>query len=359
MDDLLSLLNQRDLKLQDINQSLPIESNNQSSSHSSIPVENKSVSETAETTNTIQEQLVHITTNVFPSYEIVDVEEDWDQTMEEEDEDDGPSFSTNDPDHVRRLVDAYLQEEEDIEHANYLKELCKQQDQPRMRKQSSQHPTQEDTQCTEDNEDENELEKDEESMIQYKSSSSNSYKKERYFQKRVSVCPNQILRYAFGGEPLWMTDRIPRNAVPLCKAIETIQQSSNKMRSNKKGQKTKNSKMPSNSAQQVPLPPPPQQQLSQLINVRDIDIPNCEICGANRMFEFQLMPNLLNKWQCTKLPMKVSTETESEDNVSVANELPEVDFGVIAVWSCAVSCEPPDNSIPYEYVVVQPPLDAL
>lgn len=35
-------------------------------------------------------------------------------------------------------------------------------------------------------------------------------------QERVSLCPRQVLRYAYGGDPLWSTHKPPREEPPVC-----------------------------------------------------------------------------------------------------------------------------------------------
>ncbi|KAM4771761.1 programmed cell death protein 2 [Rhinophrynus dorsalis] len=81
------------------------------------------------------------------------------------------------------------------------------------------------------------------------------------FKKRISLEPEQVLRYCRGGEPLWISNR------------------------------------------NVPV---------------EEDIPNC-LCGAKRIFEFQVMPQLLNH-------LKVDSLGES------------IDWGVLAIYTCADNC---------------------
>ncbi|XP_063306450.1 programmed cell death protein 2 [Pelobates fuscus] len=81
------------------------------------------------------------------------------------------------------------------------------------------------------------------------------------FKKRIAAEPDQVLRYCRGGEPLWM------------------------------------------SAQNVPAAN---------------DIPDCQ-CGAKRVFEFQVMPQLLNH-------LKVDSLGES------------IDWGILAVFTCINNC---------------------
>ncbi|XP_075059514.1 programmed cell death protein 2 isoform X2 [Mixophyes fleayi] len=81
------------------------------------------------------------------------------------------------------------------------------------------------------------------------------------FKKRISTEPEQVLRYCRSGDPLWI------------------------------------------SLQNVP---------------KENDVPNCA-CGAKRLFEFQVMPQLLNH-------LKVDTLQES------------IDWGILAVYTCSANC---------------------
>ncbi|NWY01077.1 PDCD2 protein, partial [Nothoprocta ornata] len=84
----------------------------------------------------------------------------------------------------------------------------------------------------------------------------------RKFKERIAVEPEQIIRYCRGGEgPLWV------------------------------------------SSENIP---------------EEKDIPNCS-CGAKRIFEFQIMPQLLNHLQVDRLGESM-------------------DWGTLAVYTCAESC---------------------
>ncbi|KAJ9586227.1 hypothetical protein L9F63_020136 [Diploptera punctata] len=83
------------------------------------------------------------------------------------------------------------------------------------------------------------------------------------FTKRVSKMPKQVLRYDRGGKPLWISsDHIPN----------------------------------------------------------EDDIPNCEYCGKNRQFEFQILPQMLNY-------------------LDLDNTQKSVDWGVLAIYTCSESCD--------------------
>ncbi|XP_019557896.3 programmed cell death protein 2 [Aedes albopictus] len=90
------------------------------------------------------------------------------------------------------------------------------------------------------------------------------------FKKRVAFDPDQVLRYDRKGNPLWLSP------------------------------------------------------------VEPTEIPNCELCGSARVFEFQIMPQLLN---------------------SLKNE--NIDWGTLAVFTCEQSCSTLDNSYAKEYVYKQ------
>jgi len=95
------------------------------------------------------------------------------------------------------------------------------------------------------------------------------------FKKRIKREPKQVLRYDEGGTPLWVSD------------------------------------------ENIP---------------RDEDIPPCQ-CGAPRVFEFQIMPQLLNY---------LSIDTSSDS----------MDWGTLAVYSCPDSC-PLDEGMREEFVWMQ------
>uniref|UniRef100_A0A8C2KNX6 MYND-type domain-containing protein n=1 Tax=Cyprinus carpio TaxID=7962 RepID=A0A8C2KNX6_CYPCA len=98
-----------------------------------------------------------------------------------------------------------------------------------------------------------------ESMALHETQDSKVFQK---FKKRIANEPQQVLRYCKEGSPLWV------------------------------------------SAEHVP---------------REEDVPECP-CGAKRVFEFQIMPQLLNH-------LKVDTTDAS------------IDWGTVAIYTCADSCD--------------------
>ncbi|XP_036330221.1 programmed cell death protein 2 [Rhagoletis pomonella] len=98
----------------------------------------------------------------------------------------------------------------------------------------------------------------------------------RKFKKVVNKDPDQILRYKRGGKPLWIAD---------------VEQSI----------------------------------------AEQLQIPNCEICGSERQFEFQIMPQMLNLLK--------------DDHL---------DWGTLAVYTCSKSCPLPiGKGYAFEYIVKQ------
>ena len=158
---------------------------------------------------------------------------------------------------------------------------------------------------------------------------------ERQFQRITSWYPHQVLRYAYGGSPLWCTLPIPSYSVPVVA-----------------------------SGKAATTPNPTSTSLAMMCPTKDCDIPHCESCGARRVFEFQLMPALLSQpWhlqrsdrQSTATPSEpVQQAVESTENNQLKALLNSsgIDFGVVAVFVCPMSCE----SGVREIAVVQPPCD--
>jgi hypothetical protein len=164
---------------------------------------------------------------------------------------------------------------------------------------------------------------------------------EEYFMKRIKSQPRQVLRYAFQGQPLWISSPPPVNQIPT--------------------------------------------------------IPVCGICGSAKTFECQLMPALLSLVQSTtshgsklapssKPSNTIGSETaatslytqdgdanladdnhdKAPDTIAVDKETllqeklgDSLDYGVVAVWSCPNSCVSSQSRLCQESVIVQPPPDFL
>jgi hypothetical protein len=115
------------------------------------------------------------------------------------------------------------------------------------------------------------------------------------FKRAIKSNPNQVLRYQKGGKPLWI------------------------------------------SSKHVPS--------------SESDIPPCEYCGAARIFEFQVMPQLLNVLQLDETP----TLKAGEAPVAAAS----IDWGVLAIYTCSRRCTPSTPAEPVyrrEFIWAQPGL---
>lgn len=195
--------------------------------------------------------------------------------------------------------------------------------------------------------------------------SSRRQRAEAYFQQRVSYYPSQVLRYAYGGEPLWITHPSPLD--------ETAATASSTGAAVDK-QKTPAKAMPGTKA--------------SIDRAQSSVVPPCEWCGKRRVFEFQLMPGLLS---C----ISSSTGTPSRDPAHGAGAAGDkcgfsgggdlgqpsqadllrlqrdldsggMDFGVVAVYSCPDSCAGPagptasgGRRFATEIVIVQGPPDIM
>ena len=86
---------------------------------------------------------------------------------------------------------------------------------------------------------------------------------EQSFQRRVALHPKQVMRYAYGGQPLWCTH------------------------------------------------PPPQEA---------VNIPCCESCGSQRVFEAQLMPALLQYFPVNERTSLKISSCKGVDQAFTADE---------------------------------------
>jgi len=121
-----------------------------------------------------------------------------------------------------------------------------------------------------------------EELAKYTGDSKSEDKNLRLFKKAIKSAPDQVIRYQRGGQaPLWVS--------------------------------TEN------------LPPG--------------KIPSCDYCGADRKFEFQIMPQMLNY-----LKLDAGIDQES------------VDWGTLAIYTCETSCDSSSGSSAYkaEYLWRQP-----
>ncbi|RYH31489.1 hypothetical protein EON65_02525 [archaeon] len=286
-DDLLALLATRDLSI-----SKPVKDKNkkQDTHHAPTP---------------LKQQQGHLHTPVaFPLVTLTEYDEEWDEeyyTM---------SLGVDvHEEHIDRLLATYLRDEEDVENLSALHHaglngvregMCASLAMPSTPLADPSASLQE------EGEDDNEEERD------IKTASET----EEYFQRRVQVSPNQVLRYAYDGIPLWITSPSPLE----------------------------------NNVSAVPI---------------------CELCGSKRVFECQLMPALLSHLTSSRKSDKKAKdgkagqgEVADAGQGDLRNRLKnmlgsELDFGVVTIWSCPRSCDPPVGSFAMEVALIQPPPDTL
>lgn len=388
-DDLLAMLAQRDLSLQQTEQPTVCVPK-----HSTICVSNDKGSE-------IKDRESHKflrTSRVFPSWRVEEIEEQWKEEfaqLDSDDEDGDPSIHTHHKDHIDKLLKSYLEDEDDPDIISFLRKrghVGAEQGLGAAGKRAGEDGTTQPTnpanstsaanksksknmkkkmkritKKVDDGSDDDQVDGaadkgddvDENNVENRLSRSGASARAERYFQKRLQGQSWQVLRYAYGGRPLWSTNY---------------------------------------SAQIVT-------SSTVTINGPPVYVPTCEICGSSRVFEFQLMPALLSLLErdtaqntdtvrpvisavmstMTATPAVTTTDSDSKietvtgsalavaessravpaRSVAVQNLLLDVmgngvDFGVVAVWSCPSSCcvrGKEDCKFATEAVLVQPPSD--
>lgn len=135
------------------------------------------------------------------------------------------------------------------------------------------------------------------------------------FTRRLKRAPGQVARYAYGGSPMW--------SVPI--PSTNNQQHEHKQQQQQRNLNAKNNKSQKNS---TTLPA----------------IMNC-VCGAERVFEFQILPSLLHVLDVDGY----ATKDSDEDNIMDLIEKGGMNWGVIAVYSCSRSCDESRE----EFVIVQ------
>ncbi|KAL7538152.1 hypothetical protein ACHAXR_008327 [Thalassiosira sp. AJA248-18] len=132
------------------------------------------------------------------------------------------------------------------------------------------------------------------------------------FTKRLKRAPGQVARYAYGGTPLWSIPLPPSNSG------ERQQHRPKQQKSKKKSQKG--------------YPPLPL-------------VPKCD-CGAERVFEFQILPSLLHV-----LDVDSEKNGDCDDMMDLISK-GGMNWGSIAVYSCSESCDKSRE----EFMIVQEPV---
>ncbi|KAL3781744.1 hypothetical protein HJC23_004843 [Cyclotella cryptica] len=125
------------------------------------------------------------------------------------------------------------------------------------------------------------------------------------FSNRLKRAPRQVVRYAYGGLPLWSVPHLHQNHGP------------NKEKKSSKMQRKSSPKRESTSSKElIPAVPP------------------C-ICGCQRVFEFQLLPTLLHVLDVDSCSPAASETDDLMDLTSMGG----MNWGSIAVYSCPDSCD--------------------
>lgn len=331
IDDLLAMLEKRDESL-NATKANPVVA----ASPSKISVDNSA------TVNSLEESALYRTGRTLPCYEIEDFDEEWDRALEQAEEDE--ITSNVDQSHISSLIESYLRDEEDREYATQLQQQLATSSRPVEDGENIEEDEddEEDALGQSDDDDDDALEeanprsKAKGKKAKQKNPNHSNHRKpsssvssratqkiERYFQRRVSRHPSQVLRYAYGGSPLWSS------------ALPPLPDQS------------------SSTARKV-LSTERRQQTSY-------NIPPCPFCGKERIFEFQLMPGMLSLWPaCVQLPMqRLPANGKNQVINAQSSSNMEIDFGVVVVYTCPDSCVPPDGEVPYEYLLVQPAPDTV
>eukprot|EP01040_Poterioochromonas_malhamensis_P000478 gene478-511_t len=372
-DDLLQLLAQRDSKL--INKVTPQKSSNKSSKKGSSNSNSKkknednksSASHDLSSSSTAKgADLATLKTNIsLPEILIVEVEDlcahpsnKAIEQVTDDDDDEGDDPRENDDNqaidnhHIQQLLENYLKDEDDAESLRALEAyrlgqldserqeketihdeknffLDREDDNPLLsmmknthQKNESKKPLKAKTEKKTDgsrkadeSDSDNDIEK--EDVLEEKLLKVRREKVERYFQQRIRLEPNQVLRYAYDSEPAWITYPFPTTH----------------------------------------------------------DIPLCPVCNSRRVYECQLMPALLSfiasddrdKKQTLSNPeiiLEPNQDTVVHPNalsLELKNRLGEgMDFGVVTIWSCPNSCSYPltdESQCSREIAIVQPSPD--
>jgi hypothetical protein len=288
-DDLLSLLETRDFSL---SSSAATTTTTKPQTASKSP-KKSSLAKTANSSDFLP------ISNPLPLCKIKEQEEYWDYALDDEDEDilDGGM----DSDHIDSLIANYLKDEDDEDNLKSLQALGLGNNNSRLAKDIPLHIGNED-----DDDDE-----DDEGLGRKGNSNDTKMRVEMYFQKRISIDPKQVLRYAYDGTPLWITSPDPS---------EDFRKSGGLL---------------------------------------------CTICGEQRVFECQLMPALLSHLS-KNMPGttgRKTSSTSSDNAVNMQRVLDAdilgdgMDFGVVTVWSCPNSCDGRSVDDLKESIIIQPPPD--
>eukprot|EP01032_Pedospumella_encystans_P019462 gene19462-22125_t len=300
----------------------------------------KKVATSAKATDSASAQR-YATAHQLPCWEVSELEESWALVDEEaaweglSAEDVAVTTDGADNEHINRLLKSYFEGEEDVKIVNMVKKQQSsgtqkgsllneaEEDKDTKKGKDKAPPGRAQKQDFDDGEG-----SDSEGNEAGLSRSSRRQQVEAYFQRRVSFYPTQVLRYAYGGTPLWISHPSPLDAnapqnlavPPVAPITNTPVASSNtdvpanedetvfQVAANKKAKKSKaaptsGAKQASGNSQSTPAS----------------RIPRCEGCGQARVFECQLMPALLSYISNSSNNGK---DTSGEKSASSANVTP-------------------------------------
>ncbi len=243
-----------------------------------------------------------ITTKTWlPELSLEEIAEAWYDTQEDDE-----ALSEAQAEHIQGLLQSYLKDEDDEENIRALRRSGLYESTVVPKEGTEGDEAEQDSLAAED-----------EDKLDGQTAENPT---ERYFQRRVAIEPAQVLRYAYAGEPLWITSPNPLE--------EGLPAHSN------------------NRAQQV------------LASGHHPLVPMCETCGSARVFECQLMPALLSH-----VPRRDGAGPAVPATTAAASQLQAIlgeglDFGVVAIWSCPLSCVSREGvRLMEEVAVMQPPPD--
>jgi len=357
---------------------------------------------------------LYITDSLLPYYDIIELDEEWEKRDEllarGGDDDSSAVLNFSDQQHMKQLLESYFEGEENMEVVDIVSSAFNGSHKGTSNVSLSNVSSIEGEENVVIDDDYGDDGNDDvENAIQSSlSRSTMACRTEAYFQRRVSYYPHQVLRYAYGGEPLWITYPSPL-AGQDCKepVVLLSQDTSNKIQQFKIGNSSNNNNYNNNNngkditskgdkrSNSSKTKKKKISTVSSKINERvskldhssqsidsmilhsptssvDILIPRCQLCGSMRVFECQLMPALLSLIDQHNINITASRDDDSmhpdsildktavDEHISIMDmsssthmhhmkRLKEslgtgLDFGVVAIWSCPNSCDIPTDN---------------
>jgi hypothetical protein len=300
---------------------------------------------------------------LLPYYDIIELDEEWEKRDEllarGGDDDSSAVLHCSDQQHMKQLLESYFEGEENMEVVDIVSSAFNGSHKGISNVSSSNVSSIEGEENVVIDDDYGDDGNDDvENSIQSSlSRSTMACRTEAYFQRRVSYYPHQVLRYAYGGEPLWITYPSPLGDQD-CKeqlvllshdTSNNLQQfkignSSNKnnysntdnkdiickgdKRSNSSKKKKTVSIASSNVNKRVSKPDHSSQSIDSMIlhppsSSVDILIPRCQLCGSMRVFECQVMPALLSLINQPNINIIASNDVGRDDDSMHPDSIPD------------------------------------